>query len=117
MTVDYRTRILPALETLRDQEGTVVAVSNQHIAQELEAAIEERTFFLARHVEDLTTLARVLHRGGHHEFLYLCNPPEGAIDCIVSTLDDKDLTIRFTTLGKHGIYLFYEASIVDVSQD
>lgn len=117
LTMDYRSRILPALETLRGQEGTVVAVSHQHIAQELEATIEEKTFFLARHVEDLTTLARVLHREGYHEFLYLCYPPEGAMDCIASTLDNKDLTIRFTTLGKHGTYLFYEASILDVPQD
>ncbi|NEO45696.1 MAG: hypothetical protein F6K55_16810 [Moorea sp. SIO4A3] len=69
---DYRQRVFPALTFLRKEPNSVVAVSHQFIAQELQAVFGKKTFFITKNPEDLQKLIEVLIAQKQSQFILLC---------------------------------------------
>jgi hypothetical protein len=59
---------LPALNFIRENRNTVVAVSSQYISQELAAAFNEKVFFLTKTNDDIKILVSVLLDKGYQHF-------------------------------------------------
>jgi hypothetical protein len=71
LTVDYATRVRPALEWLRSRPETCVIVRDQEIAQELEAAMPAKVFFRPNDNRAFERLAAGLHRAGQSRVLVI----------------------------------------------
>ncbi|MBD1804920.1 hypothetical protein H6F98_05575 [Microcoleus sp. FACHB-SPT15] len=110
---DYAQRVLPALNVLRANPNTVVAVSHQYISQDLAAAFSEKVFFLTQSTNDLEQLASVLLSQGNQQFIYLEREDESKkVDYLEFTSGDQRFAIKVTELGEFGSYIVSEASIV-----
>jgi hypothetical protein len=72
---DYDGRVLPALRVLREDPSPVVAVGHQWMAQELEALIGDKAFFLTDDDEELRLLAKALLARGQQRFPLLLYGP------------------------------------------
>ena len=101
---DYAGRVLPSLEFIKTRPERVVAVSDQHIAQELADAFEGWTWFHTREPGELLLLVRTLHGQGLGSCLFLYNdgepPPRGF------SFEDQGARLKagFAPLGKKGRY-------------
>lgn len=101
---DYAGRVLPSLEFIQGRKEKVVAVSDQHIAQELAAAFEGRTWFHTREPGELVLLAQGLHAQGIASCLFLYNngekQPQGF------SFENKGISLKavFSPLGRQGRY-------------
>jgi hypothetical protein len=115
-------RISPAIQFLRSQPETVVAMSHQYVAQVLEAGVKNKVFFLAKDTQDLKSLGAALIGQGKQKFLYMCYPyrpceiPEERPEELKFSLKDQTFTIKLSPLGKFGIYPTYEAFLVKGSE-
>ncbi|MFE1743647.1 LA_3751/LA_3752 family putative glycosyltransferase [Coleofasciculus sp. H7-2] len=109
--------ISPAIQFLRSQPETVVAMSNQYVAQVLQAPLPEKVFFLAKEPQDLQTLGEALLEQKQQKFIYVCYYTKS---CQISKkkpedvkllLKNQQFTIEFLPLGKYGNYPIFQASI------
>ena len=109
---DYRERVLPALELLRESDSDVVVVPQQWQAQELLAAADRQRFFWARDPASLDRLSGELPRRGRARFLWLeypsqQRPASGEVRMPSGRVIDREL------LGSFGAYLAYRCTIRD----
>ena len=101
---DYAGRVLPSLEFIKGRKEKVVAVSDQHIAQELAAAFQGRTWFHTREPGELVLLARALYGRGVSSCLFLYN--DGEKPPHKFSFENNSIRIRavFSPLGRKGRY-------------
>ncbi len=115
---DNYQRISPAIQFLRSQPDTVVAMSHQYVAQVLEAGVKNKVFFKAENAQDLKSLGAALIGQGKQKFLYMCYPyrpceiPEEKPEDLKFSLKNQTFTIKLSSLGKFGIYPTYDALLV-----
>jgi hypothetical protein len=119
---DNYKRISPAIQLLRSQPDTVVAMSHQYVAQVLEAGVKNKVFFLAKDTQDLKSLGEALIAQGKQKFIYICYPfnpceiPKEKPEELKFSLKNQYFTIKLSPLGKFGIYPTYEAFLVKGSE-
>ena len=105
---DYRLRVRPALDFLRQSDQQFVAVRRQWIVQELEAALERKTFFWVRDDRQFEALSIRLHEHGCSSFLLIAEADERPPAQVVFDSPASPLAgITITPLGPHGAYYFY----------
>jgi hypothetical protein len=113
--------ISPAIQFLRSQPETVVAMSNQYVAQVLQAPLPEKVFFLTKEPQDLQTLGEALIEQKQEKFIYVClytrscqiskEKPEN----VTLPLENQQFTMKFLPLGKYGNYPIFQGSIASRS--
>lgn len=115
-------KISPAIQFLRSQPETVVAMSHQYVAQVLEAGVKNKVFFKAENAQDLKSLGEALIGEGKQKFIYMCYPyrpceiPKEKPEELKFSFKDQTFTIKLSPLGKFGIYPTYGAFIVKGSE-
>ena len=113
--------ISPAIQFLRSQPETVVAMSNQYVAQVLQAPLPEKRFFLTKEPQDLQTLGEALIEQKQEKFIYVClytrscqiskEKPEN----VTLPLENQQFTMKFLPLGKYGNYPIFQGLIASQS--
>ncbi|WP_199292113.1 dolichol-phosphate mannosyltransferase [Coleofasciculus sp. FACHB-712] len=109
--------ISPAIQFLRSQPETVVAMSNQYVAQVLQAPLLEKVFFLTKEPQDLQTLGEALLEQKKEKFIYVCyytrscQISEKKPEEVKLPLKNQQFTMEFLPLGKYGNYPIFQASI------
>jgi hypothetical protein len=102
LIADYRTRIMPALAFVRGHPGRVVVITDQAIAQELEAVVEAKAFLLALTAAEIAIALRASEALGEPKALLgtfeHLPPPEVPEGVIMEHID------------RHGGVRFYELS-------
>ncbi len=101
---DYAQRVLPSLSFIQGREERVVAVSDQHIAQELATAFKGRTWFHAKEPGELVLLAQGLQANGTFSCLFLYNDGEKPPQGFSFEYNGVTLNAVFKPLGKKGRY-------------
>ena len=107
---DYRGRVLPALELLRESESDVVVVPQQWQAQELLAAADRQRFFWARDGASLDHLAHELRARGRSHFLWLEYPSQQRPTSGEVSLP-SGLVIDRKHLGSYGAYVAFRCEV------
>ncbi|HAG82760.1 MAG TPA: dolichol-phosphate mannosyltransferase, partial [Cyanobacteria bacterium UBA12227] len=114
--------ILPAIEFLKKQENTPIAISHQFVAQALEPGLgERRLFFKAEDRDQLVKLGAALVEQGQQKFTYICYPfskcniAEENSDNFKFNKGTETFKIELSELGKFGKYPIYEAEIINQS--
>ena len=112
--------ILPAIEFLKKQENTPIAISHQFVAQALEPGLgERRLFFKAEDRDQLVKLGAALVEQGQQKFTYICYPfskcniAEENSDNFKFNKGTETFKIELSELGKFGKYPIYEAEIIN----
>ena len=119
---DFSTRIKPTLELLNAAPEPAVAVSIQHIAQELAALIGPKTFFLAKNPQALEKIASAVKTNNMNSFIYIRHidrqgyDPANDKDALTFSLDGRHFQITFENLGRSAKYDRYRAVISPVGQ-
>ncbi|MFH1137362.1 MAG: hypothetical protein V1816_14940 [Pseudomonadota bacterium] len=114
---DFSTRVKPTAELVTGAPEGVVAVSIQHIAQELAALIGPKIFFLAGDEQSLVKLGRALEENGQSSFIYIKHIdrpgfiPENRGAPLAFSLDRGVFAITFQNLGRSAKYERYRAEI------
>jgi hypothetical protein len=113
--------ISPAIQFLRSQPETVVAMSNQYVAQVLQSPLPEKRFFLTKEPQDLQTLGEALIEQKQEKFIYVClytrscqiskEKPEN----VTLPLENQQFTMKFLPLGKYGNYPIFQGLIASQS--
>jgi len=103
----YREQMLPALEALRADPTTVIAVEHQWIAQGLEAAFEDKIFFRVRDAAGLDRLSRAML--DRHPSRFTLLRLEGAGQYV---REGEDFRLLLTTRGRHGFVVFMDAVVM-----
>lgn len=114
---DFEDRISPSLNYLRYDRRQIVVAEHQFIPQELEAALDLKTFFRAKGLAELEILIPALDEKGYSEFLYY-----GI--CITDELRKRHASkkyfyyikpnaVYFRKIGDMGDYCVFEAFILD----
>lgn len=111
--------ILPAIEFLNQNPNQIIAISNQFVAQVLQASVpRDKLFFLIEDEQELVQLSTELVVQNQPKFTYICYPyrpcelPEQKSDDLKFIQDNQKFIIKFLPQGKFGNYPFYEVSIV-----
>ncbi len=113
LRADYRLRIKPALDFLREDSCPLVAVTQQWMAQELAAAFEVKAFFWTRDSREIGKLARRAHQEGHSRFLLITAPQDRPPSRIASHRADSPLAgVAITLLGRYGEYAIYTVEAI-----
>ncbi|MBI4843167.1 MAG: hypothetical protein HY809_02430 [Nitrospirae bacterium] len=68
---DYRHRVLPALQLIREQPQKFVILTHQWISLELAELADEKTFLLVRNIDDLRRAEAELYRHGIYSILFV----------------------------------------------
>ena len=119
---DNYKRISPAIQFLRAEPDTVVAMSHQYVAQVLEAGVKNKVFFLPKDTQNLKSLGAALIGQEKQKFIYICYPfnpceiPKEKPEKLKFPLKNQSFTIKLSPLGKFGIYPTYEAFLVKGSE-
>ncbi len=100
---NYRFRVFPALQTIREQPQQFVVVSHQYIAQELAALVDTKTLLRIRDEEDWNRIEEVLIQSGVRSVLFVAfngtSPPEG-MRSYSKIGQSNDYIVRAVTLGE-----------------
>jgi len=115
---DYRDRVKPALDFIRHSQNSCVIVNNQYVAQELEAAFEQKYFFYLRPNSSLLPLISEIFEKGYEHFLFLSYQSQlGRTEMNVSARDVRLAGIKFHYLAKYSDYYLYEGEILAKAQE
>jgi hypothetical protein len=72
---DYLNRILPAMNFVQKDPGSIVVVNSHFVTMELAALFEEKHFFLAEDTNRIKKLIPLLKGQGQDHFIYINNGP------------------------------------------
>jgi hypothetical protein len=109
---DYRSRVAPVLDLVRESPETCVIVNQQYVAQELEAAMPGKIFFWPRDEAGFETLAEGLYRAGQ---------PRALLISFLDEVPERErrfrpesplLAARFDSRGRLGSYSIYGLELV-----
>jgi hypothetical protein len=109
--------IAPAIQALKENPNSVVAISYQHVAQTLVAPLREKLFFRTETTEDLKKLSAALVHQGYRSFLYICYPhrpcptPQESPAQLKVSVANQPFEIQFSSLGTSSKYPMYEVSL------
>jgi hypothetical protein len=107
---DYRQRVWPALEVVREHPARYVVVPNQWTAQELEVTFGDKTYFHAAAIEDGVRLAEALARRGVHRFLAVLHFEDSAPGQVMVAEPSPIERLEFSSLGLHGSFYVLEVT-------
>ncbi|HEY9668490.1 MAG TPA: hypothetical protein V6C91_16895 [Coleofasciculaceae cyanobacterium] len=111
---NYEQVVLPALQFIRTNRNSVVAVPSSHIPLGFVSIFNEKVFFLVKSNEDFQKLSLALLEQGQRRFLYMVvQDHQEKVNDLELLLGNKQLAIQFTKQGKFGSHILYEASIVE----
>ena len=111
---NYATRVLPALNFLRNSDHDVVVISHQWVAQELQALFGQKHFLRVDEPADVAPLAGALGRQGYDGFVFLWaryddSPPQQRVQ-----FDGPQVTVAGPLVRQLGENFFaYDCAILD----
>jgi hypothetical protein len=108
--------ILPAIEILQKEQPSVIAISDQFVAQAIQASLEQGKIFLKVDTPDkLLKLSQALIAEKQSNFIYICYPHRA---CELPKQQQwqfkqqgKNLIVKFVNLGEFGKYPIYKIFI------
>lgn len=110
--------VAPTLAFLDSQEQPIVVISEQYVAQMLEASLQqEKVFFRANEPKNLVKLSQGLLDNNYTEFTYICYPyepcypPQSTTTDLQFTYNQQPWQIQLTSQGEMGKYPVYQAKI------
>ncbi|MBE9067502.1 hypothetical protein IQ260_12620 [Leptolyngbya cf. ectocarpi LEGE 11479] len=111
--------IATAIAAISEHSSPYIAMSHQFVAQQLWAAMPDKTFFLTESTSDVRQLAEGLYQQGKAQFLYICYPhrpcltPEESSENLVVISKNTPLQLNFSSIGTVGKYPLYDVMITD----
>jgi hypothetical protein len=109
---DYRERVWPALEVVRQHPARYVVVPNQWTAQELEVTFADKIYFHAAAIEDGVRLAEALAERGVYRFLAVLHFEDSTPSQIAVAAPSPIERLEFSSLGLYGSFYILEATSI-----
>ncbi|MBT9312679.1 LA_3751/LA_3752 family putative glycosyltransferase [Leptothoe kymatousa] len=107
--------VVPAIKALSNYDERWVAMSHQHVAQQLWPSVRSKIFFRVKTDPEIEQLAAALVDQNETSFIYICDPIQ---PCSISEqqrflykLPNNQIDLAFESLGTFGHYPFYRGVI------
>ena len=103
---DYQYRALPALQAIREDPHEVVVVEHQWMAQDLEAAFDQKVFFRIRNQTELMQLGRAMLEHDRPQFtLVRYNEMKDIV------IEETGLRLHMRERGRFGSYVLVDCEV------